>query len=127
MHVRAPESVPGEFKRSKHVTMRPTTRDPRQRQWLAALLVGSAAFVGSTGSSDRPTDRIVSLPLDIERAGESEWTLISGVGPTLARRIIALREDSVGSFSRENILGVKGVGANLYAEIDRHIVEPDRR
>ena len=107
--------------------MRPTTRDPRQRQWLAALLLGSTAFFGSTRGADGTADTIVPLSLDIEKATESDWTLIPGIGPTLARRIVAVREESVGLFSREDILGVKGVGADLYAEIDRHTVESDRR
>ena len=85
--------------------MRRTISDPRRRQSLASLLLGSVVLIGSLFGSE-PTGTIDPLPIDIDRAEVTEWTLIQGIGPTLAQRIVAVRDRSEQTFSREDILGV---------------------
>jgi competence protein ComEA len=52
-------------------------------------------------------------PLDLNRAGAADLERLPGIGPVLAKRIVAYREQH-GPFSRaEELLAVRGVGPRL--------------
>jgi competence ComEA-like helix-hairpin-helix protein len=56
-------------------------------------------------------------PVDVDRASASELEALPGIGPSLARRIVANR-DSLGPFGAMDVLeAVKGVGPALVARI----------
>ena len=56
---------------------------------------------------------LLGMPLNVNRAGEEELELLSGIGPRLARRIVEARE-AVGLFSSpEELLRVRGIGKKL--------------
>lgn len=50
------------------------------------------------------------LPIDLNRADAEVLDTLPGIGPRLAERIIALREEKGGFRSTEELLAVKGIG-----------------
>jgi competence protein ComEA len=55
--------------------------------------------------------------IDLNRAGAAELEELPGVGPTLAGRIVARREEQGPFTSVEELQEVTGVGAKLFAQI----------
>ncbi len=54
----------------------------------------------------------LGLPLDLSRASAADLALIPGLGPALARRIVALRGERGGRFARlDELNAVRGLGA----------------
>jgi len=81
--------------RGRRLDAGPATRTP-----------GDAARVASLDSSD-------ATPLDLDRATQDEIEGLPGIGPALAKRIVAFR-DSVGSFGQvEALCDVSGIGPAL--------------
>ncbi len=63
-----------------------------------------------TAEKSRPSDKKTVEPIDINRASVEEFTKLPGVGPALARRIVAFREKH-GPFRRvEDLLAIRGIG-----------------
>ena len=54
--------------------------------------------------------RVLGLPLDLNRATEPELEALPGVGPTLAERILRVRDARRGFRRAEDLLDVPGVG-----------------
>src|SRR5690606_34424271 len=54
-----------------------------------------------------------SGPLELNRATEAELTALPGIGPALARRIVALREEQGRFRSVEDLEKVVGIGPSL--------------
>ena len=52
-----------------------------------------------------------AVPVDVNRASEADLTALRGIGPTLARRIVAYREANGPFRSVEELAQVKGIGA----------------
>ncbi len=59
--------------------------------------------------------------VDLNTASESELTEIPGVGPVMARKIIAYRDAHGGFKSVQELRKVKGVGEKTYAKIAPHV------
>lgn len=105
------------------------SRSPREHPYQPALEVqiGAAdsarrAKFGKAGKAGGPRSRRAPPPpaarVDLDIATESEIEALRGVGPSLARRIIAER-DSFGPFgSLEGLKRVRGVGPALVAKLD---------
>lgn len=55
--------------------------------------------------------RTPGFPIDVNRASEADLTALRGIGPTLARRIVAYREANGPFRSVEELVQVKGIGA----------------
>lgn len=55
--------------------------------------------------------RTPGFPIDVNRASEADLTALRGIGPTLARRIVAYREANGPFRSVEELAQVKGIGA----------------
>jgi len=63
-----------------------------------------------------------SPPVDLNRASVAELEGLPGIGPVLARRIVAYR-DHYGLFHRpEDLLQVEGIGPRLLARLRQHVV-----
>jgi competence protein ComEA len=85
-------------------------RQPRSRQSRDTL----------AGASAQPARPIPAppAPVDVDRASADEIERLPGIGPALARRIVADR-DANGSFGCLAALdGVKGIGPALLARLD---------
>jgi len=86
---------------------------------IAALLVALVwlSVAGRRGADDRGgggQDRPAAVyRIDVNAAGEAELQLLPGVGPTLARGIIILRENTGPFTSLDDLRRVKGVGRQL--------------
>jgi competence protein ComEA len=76
---------------------------------------GGAATEATEGEGGQPggDDGLI----DLNRAGASELEELPGVGPTLAGRIVARREEHGPFGSVEELHEVTGVGAKLFAQI----------
>ena len=78
------------------------------------LLAPSAAAQSSKGKSSRETKRVV---LDINRATTADYEKLPGIGPELARRIVAYRKEH-GAFRRvEDLLVIRGMGEKKWRDI----------
>lgn len=55
--------------------------------------------------------RTPGFPIDVNRASEADLTALRGIGPTLAKRIVAYREANGPFRSVEELAQVKGIGA----------------
>jgi competence protein ComEA len=72
---------------------------------------------GPSGGSGSSGAAPVTFPLDVNSASQSELEELPGIGPVLARAIIARREE-VGPFERaEDLQDVPGIGAKIFAKI----------
>ena len=91
----------------------PAAAWPRSAQLAVAFLLGaSCALLGVRlfGSSGRPLDLTPSPPLDLNRAELSDLRQLPGVGPTLAGRIAAARDERGGFQTVDELRSVSGVG-----------------
>lgn len=63
------------------------------------------------------TEPTTSFPLNINTASETELSQLPGIGPTLAQRIVAYRQEK-GSFENvADLLNVKGIGQKTLEDI----------
>jgi len=92
---------------------------------LAAMLAGGLAggwHRGQLVEIDRAPPLRQQFQLDMNQAGWAEWTLLPGVGETLARRIVESREQA-GPFSRhEDLLRVRGIGPRTFDRLRGHLL-----
>ncbi|MGB7326487.1 MAG: helix-hairpin-helix domain-containing protein [Rubripirellula sp.] len=102
---------------------------------IAALLWGSSAPVDR--SSEFSAAGPPRLRIDLNRAGSNELSLIPGVGPILADRIIADRDRNGDFASMKQLDRVYGIGPKTLQQLrslcvvetahsSARIVEPDR-
>jgi len=61
------------------------------------------------------------IELDLNSATESELTSLRGVGPVLAKRIVAYRGKNGPFICVEELLNVKGIGPSTLADIEREV------
>ncbi|MFH1858506.1 MAG: helix-hairpin-helix domain-containing protein [Candidatus Omnitrophota bacterium] len=59
--------------------------------------------------------------VSLTRGDEGDFVRLPRIGPALARRIIAYRQEH-GFHQKEDLLNVKGIGAKTYEEIKESIV-----
>ena len=66
----------------------------------------------------------VTLKVNINTATAEELTLLDGIGPTLAERIVTYRQEN-GAFQKaEDIMNVSGIGSGTFGKIyDRITVD----
>ncbi len=61
-------------------------------------------------------------PIDVNTASEEDLELIPGIGPAMAQRIIAWREQN-GPFERiEDLLNVRGIGLKTLEKLRPYVV-----
>jgi len=90
---------------------------------IAALVISQPARVSggeeppkASGASQIPEKKTIE-PIDINRASAEDFAKLPGIGPELARRIVAFREKH-GPFRRiEDLLVVRGVGHKKWKAI----------
>lgn len=63
-------------------------------------------------------------PLDLNAASQAELETLPGIGPALARRIVARREETGGFLYVEELLEVRGIGQRLLAELEGLVTVP---
>lgn len=83
---------------------------------VAALFLVPSVYGQSSQSSDSQPKKEVA-PIDINRATAEDFATLPGVGPELARRIVAHREKH-GPFRRiEDLLVIRGIGRKKWRGI----------
>ncbi|MFO0928254.1 MAG: helix-hairpin-helix domain-containing protein [Gemmataceae bacterium] len=109
---------------------------PPHVQWVTAVAAAVAVVLlawrgwGLTAWSTRPLpldrDAFVA-PLDVNLATERELMAVPGVGPAMARQIVAHREARGPFRAIDELQGVPGVGPVTAARLKEHLgVEDDR-
>jgi len=89
-----------------------------ETQLAAADSARHAKFRKGKGRKAKPDSAVPAAKVDLDVAGEPEIEALRGIGPSLARRIVADR-DSFGPFgSLEGFKRVRGVGDGLVAKLD---------
>ena len=69
----------------------------------------------------RPSEKQTIEPIDINRASVEDFTKLPGIGPALARRIVAFREKH-GPFRRvEDLLAIRGIGHKKWKAIRAYL------
>lgn len=101
--------------RCKRIALEPGTR----------VRLGREEVSGERGCLVSPLPErcryLLGMPLNVNRAGEADLVMIPGIGPKLARGIVAYR-DSRGCFlSPEDFLRVPGIGNKLLEKMRRHL------
>ncbi len=95
------------------------------RVWMLSMLFGVFVWVawGTTNgviAQNAPSGRETHL-ININRASATELEQLPGIGPKLAARIVAYREEH-GPFQRkEELLNVPGIGMKKFARIKDRI------
>lgn len=95
---------------------------------LASLFVGTAVLYYKR-THPRPSCTIEfdereieeSKKVNINKATKEELTLLKGIGPVLAGRIVSYREKYGHFQEREDIKLVKGIGNKVYEKIRKNI------
>jgi competence protein ComEA len=92
----------------------PSAAWPHAAQIAAAFLLGAAAALLCIRLSQAATVRSLDLaaapPIDLNRAGRNELLQLPGVGPTLADRIVDVRDSQGGFRSADDLRSVSGIG-----------------
>ena len=60
---------------------------------------------------------ILGIPLEINRLSESDFDLIPGIGPAMAKRIVEWRHNNGGSMVVSDLLAVEGIGEIKYIRL----------
>jgi competence ComEA-like helix-hairpin-helix protein len=96
----------------------PSARAALETQLAAADSARHAKFSKVRTRKARTRPAVPPARVDLDTAGEAEIEALRGIGPSLARRIVADR-DSFGPFgSMEGLKRVRGVGSALVAKLD---------
>jgi competence protein ComEA len=96
----------------------PAAKAAIERQIGAVDSVRKHGKKKSRGRKAKAPDVVIPAILDLDIASESEIETLRGIGPSLAKRIVADR-DSLGPFgSLDELQRVKGVGPKLAARLD---------
>ena len=76
-----------------------------------------------------PQEEIVPdlSPLDLNTATAEELAALPGIGPELAGRIVAYREEHGGFGSMEEIMEVSGIGEGKFAALEGRITVEDTK
>jgi competence protein ComEA len=65
---------------------------------------------------------VFSIPLDLNMVEEEHLTLIPGIGPELARKIIQYRSNKGGFRRIEELMEVRGIGQRKLRSLERYLV-----
>lgn len=82
--------------------------------------LGNVSYAGS--STHPKLAPFFFLPIPINSCDEELLLTISGIGPTLARRIIEFRQQNGAFKGEEDLMQIKGIGPAKLIEIRRSIV-----
>ncbi len=65
-----------------------------------------------------------SAQINLNQAGAAEWAALPGIGPVLASRIVAWREQHGGFRTPEDLLAVKGLGPGKLERLRPWLADP---
>lgn len=89
-----------------------------------ALYLGAAPVATSQAGLSKETRRTAKAPataIDINRATVEDFSKLPGIGPKLARQIVAFRQKH-GPFRRvEDLMMIKGIGVKKWKTLRSHV------
>lgn len=82
----------------------------------------SPAMLGVISVSPMPAAHrmILGIPLDINAMSASDFALLPGIGPVLAKRIVAYRQNNGGSMGVQELLFIEGIGEKKYTHLKKY-------
>lgn len=86
---------------------------------LAVPPVSAASQPVPAPAQEPQADSAVSRLIDLNRASVADFEQLPGVGPVLARRVVAYRESRGGFHAVEELRGVKGIGQKKLERLRR--------
>ena len=91
---------------------------------LVVLALGTVllAPVMSAAPPEEADGKVTGVVVDINRASVDELTTVKGIGPALAQRIVAFREENGPFESVDDLLKVKGIGDRMLEKIRGNLV-----
>lgn len=87
---------------------------------VPAAMLSAPAQTEPADAATQPTQGY-SFPLNINSASEDQLQSLPGIGPVLARRIVAYREENGGFSQLEELMLVEGIGEKRLEEILEYI------
>lgn len=60
---------------------------------------------------------IMEVPLDINAMSEADFDSLPGIGPVIARRIVAYRQNNGGTMTVMNLNEIEGIGEKKYKQL----------
>lgn len=72
--------------------------------------IPTAAPSETKEATEAPTDPSVRFPIDINTAAMEDFTALPGIGETIARRIVAYRDEHGAFETLADLLNVEGIG-----------------
>jgi competence protein ComEA len=88
---------------------------------MAATWIYQGGLQGQLIDIERAGSRSLSFQLDINRADWPEWSVLPGIGETLAKRIVLARQKE--PFQRhEDLLRVQGIGPRTLDRIRPYLL-----
>lgn len=109
----------------------------RKSEWAALLLTGALAvgtlLTGMAGAEPEPVTAAAWQPapergwqVDLNTADARTLEALPGIGPVLAERILAYREEH-GPFTRpEELKNVSGIGEQTYESMQMYLIVEER-
>ncbi|MDD2540313.1 MAG: helix-hairpin-helix domain-containing protein [Desulfuromonadaceae bacterium] len=67
---------------------------------------------------------VLGIPLDISNMSEADFDCLPGIGPALAGRIVAYRQNNGGILHVNDLLGIKGIGEKKYHNLRTYFQHP---
>ena len=110
--------VPAQDRGKAEILRVPPSASPEQVN-QTALPSGSLAITPDMPCGAAPPEivQIFNLPLPVNQADQENLMLLPGIGPKLAARIIAFREEQGDITGPDDFIRVKGIGPKLTARL----------
>jgi competence protein ComEA len=64
---------------------------------------------------------VLRIPLDIAKMSEADFSLLPGIGPSLARRIVMKRQENGGVLHLNDLATIEGIGEKKMALIRKYV------
>lgn len=85
------------------------------------MSAGSPSRLPGKPSSHAVRALQLGKPLDVNLAGAQDWALLPGIGPRLASRIVAFRQQHGHFQSPDELVRVRGIGPRMLAKLRPHL------
>jgi competence protein ComEA len=88
---------------------------------VSSGLAAALAFCFMTGAALAASKPTPTGKVNVNTASVEQFTVLPGVGPKLAARIVEQRQKSGGFKSAQELMNVKGIGEKNYAKIQAYL------
>ena len=98
--------------------------------WMSATWVYQGGLQGRLINIETAESRPLLFQLDMNRADWPEWSVLPGIGETLAKRIVDFRQKNGPFHGPQDLLRVRGIGPRTLDRIRSYllpIAEPDSK